>query len=141
MAVVCRPVTHEELSDIRVRLSRPADPPSPEADAVVRSEWVDERHDRTFCGLRVAVVPGTDGVELLVPADADAEHVDRLRRLVEFDVAMARRFGAATAGRPAPRTDDRLAELSATLGDDAVRVATRGLVCSGGRESSRPTFG
>jgi len=54
---------------------------------------------------------------------------------------MTRRFGAATAGRPAPRTDDRLAELSATLGDDAVRVATRGLVCPGGSGGRRPTFG
>lgn len=122
------------------RVDRDA-PSFPAADAVVRSEWADERHDNAFCGIRVAVVPGDDGVELFVPTDADAELIDRLRRLVEFDIAMDRRFGAAAAGCPAPRTDDRLAELSSALGNDAVRVATRGLVRPGGSGGPRPMFG
>jgi hypothetical protein len=135
-----RRVTHEARPELRVRLADPDDPSFPGVDAVVRSGWVDERHEHAFCEFRVAVVPGGDGVELLVPADTDAKRIGRLRRLVEFDVAMARRFGAATAGHPAPRTDDRLAELSSTLGNDAVRVATRGLVYPDGG-SVRSTFG
>lgn len=134
-------MTDEDRPDLCVRFASPGEFPVPDADAVIRSEWVDERHDRRFRAARVAVVPGVDGVELLVRADADPERVDRLSRIVEFDVAMARRFGAATAGRPAPRTDDRLAELSAVLGDDAVRVAARGLIFPGSDGSSRPVFG
>lgn len=134
-------MTDEDSPTLRVRLTAPGTLPSTEVDAVVRSSSAGKRHDRTFRGLQIAVVPGGDGVELLVPADTGAERIRRLRRLVEFDIAMARRFGAATAGRPAPRTDDRLAELSATLGDDAVRVATRSLVHPGENGAPRPTFG
>lgn len=134
-------MTDEDRPDLRVRLVETPDPQFSDVDAVVRSGWVDERHDHVFCEFRVAAVPADDEIELVVPSGIDAEHLDRLRRLVEFDVAMARRFGAATVGHPAPRTDDRLAELSATLGDDAVRVATNGLVLPGGDVPARPTFG
>lgn len=134
-------MTDEDRPDLCVRLAAPGEFPVPDADAVVRSEWVDERHDRRFRGVRVAVVPGISGVELLVRSDVDPAQVDQLSHIVEFDVAMVRRFGAATAGRPAPRTDDRLAELSEALGDDAVRVAARGLIFPGSDGSGRPAFG
>lgn len=111
---------------VRAREVEPGRPPGG-ADAVLSSPRADERHELPLCGLDVRVIPGSE-VSLRVEADADAERVARLERLVEFDMGLACRYGSAVGGRCDPSTDDRLCELSASLGADALRVAEHGLL-------------
>ncbi|MFC7177266.1 hypothetical protein [Halosegnis marinus] len=115
------------------------DRPAMATDAVLYSPEADDEYERPLCGLDVRIVPD-DEVALVVAPEADAERVARLERLVEFDIAMNCRYGSAAAGRCDPSTDDRLCELSACLGTDALRVAERGLLSPRGGGSC-PTFG
>ena len=125
--------------DIAVRVRERRLDGETEADAAVRSPWADERYERVLCGLDVAVVPAGDDIELWLPAETDPEAATRLTRLVEFDIAMDRQFGAARDGEHSPSLDEWLNELTNRLGADAIRVAVAGLVAS--VSPSQPTSG